>query len=198
MRLKNIQEKNYDMIKKTVIDFDWEKWITSHLILEHIELCGRITFLFFVNIFHCRKKLPDFSPGPTLGMWKREKCWVRGLKSYLTFGITAPVVSLAISACVRPCDLCAMRKSNWFSSFLLSFLMKYMTSFDGFSTFITALLISLKLASRTGVTVNGFETVIISFSETEISARINPKLYKDSFECSFTVIFIYLTECWIA
>ena len=30
--------------------------------------------MFFVDIFHCRKKLPDFSPGPTLGMRKREKC----------------------------------------------------------------------------------------------------------------------------
>lgn len=69
-------------------------------------------YVFRGHISLPKKKLPDFSPGPTLGMRKREKCSVRGLKTYLTFGIAAPVVSLVISACVRPCDLCAMRKSN--------------------------------------------------------------------------------------
>lgn len=55
-----IFRKSYDMIKKIVIDFDWEKWIILYLILEYIELCGRIIFMFFVDIFYCWKKIVRF------------------------------------------------------------------------------------------------------------------------------------------
>ena len=134
------------MIKKTVIDFDWKKWITSHLILEHIELCGRITFMFFVDIFHCRKKIARFFTRSDLGYAEERKVLSKRVEKLFDFRYYS---TSSQPSHIRLCQaLCAMRKSNWFSSFLLSFLMKYMTSFDGFSTFITALLISLKLASR--------------------------------------------------
>lgn len=78
-------EKNNDMIKKTVIDFDWEKWITSHLILEHIELCGRITFMFFVDTFHCRKKIARFFTRSDLGYVEERKVLSKRVEKLFDF-----------------------------------------------------------------------------------------------------------------